>query len=182
MLRISLGISALVLLALGGCSSEPEWKTFRHAETSFSADFPGSPTVRLEEEQTDLGPVYNYYIELEPEGDRLTYKVFAHRFAPATLQFARFGLTPKILIEATVLRHRSEGGSKIVGDRDITLGTLSGRDITYEYPDGSLELARVFNKDNLLYRASVVTPEADKDRPEVERFLSSFQIDSDDAP
>ena len=179
MLRISLGISALVLLALGGCSSEPEWKTFRHAETSFSADFPGSPTVRLEEERTDLGPVYSYYIELESEGDRLTYKVYAHRFAPATL---RYGLTPKILIEATVMSHSRKGGSKIVGDRTTTLGALSGREITYEYPDGSLELARVFNKDNLLYRASVVTPEAGKDRPEVERFLSSFQIDSDDAP
>ncbi|MFQ5514890.1 MAG: hypothetical protein ACE5FG_10665 [Myxococcota bacterium] len=171
--RIACGfLLGMAILACAERTAAPSWERYTNEELGFSVLVPGDPIETHEELPSDLGTIHSTVVSAEPPGDALRYLVRADRFPPQ-IQALR-ALIP--LVEARHRRHEQRVEGKTLELEAIHVGDVPGREVMIELPDGTLERARFLMHGSVIYHLGVRLPPDERERPEIRRFLDSFEL------
>ena len=168
---------ASLIVTVSACSNEATWVSHTNVETGFTATFPGTITDTMDSQTTGFGVIDTFIVESKPEGDTLTYRVRADFYPRAILGLG----DSNSLIFARQKRYEYEIKGLAIAEEDISLGPHLGRELTFQFPGGDLEVARLFMVDTIMYQASVLMPADQQERPEIQKFLNSLEL-PDEAP
>lgn len=134
-----------------------DWVAYTPEDESYNVKFPGEP-------QSDQ-------IFVGYEGEAFTYGVITVPYPPGEGD-------PEALIE-DFTGTLTEGGGTIESQEDVTLNDVPGQELTISTEDSLLRVLVLFDQDNgRIYQVLVGSedPEQDIETPEVDAFLSSFDL------
>ncbi len=166
------------LLILGGCQQSPpagpapHWQEFAPGGRGFSILFPGTPTEESSSNPTAFGVVDMAWFKLEPEGEKLSYGVRYDSYPPIVLALG--DVSQLILARSKTLENEIQG--KTVDEEDVFLDDHTGKQLTYELPDGKLGIYRIFLIDERMYQLGVQAAPEDASAREISTFLDSFKL------
>ncbi len=166
------------LLLLGGCqqntTSEPalDWQEFAPGGRGFSILFPGTPSEETTSYPTAFGVVDTAWFKLEPEGEKLSYGVRYDSYPPMVLALG--DVSQLIFARSKTLEHEIQG--KTIDEEDVFLDDHSGKQLTYELPDGKLGIYRIFMIEEHMYQLGVKAAPEDASAKEISTFLDSFKL------
>ncbi len=166
------------LLILGGCQQStpsgpgPDWQEFAPGGRGFSILLPGTPTEEITSNPTAFGVVDTAWFKLEPEGEKLWYSVRYDSYPPRVLALANVSQ----LIHARSRTFEYEIQGKTITEEDVNLDDHTGKQITYELPDGKLGIYRIFLIDERMYQLGVKAAPEDASAREISTFLDSFKL------
>jgi hypothetical protein len=121
------------------------------------------------------GGTLNSYLFMLP--DKVTLELLDLTFASPP---PNFPTTPTALqsnldqVQAGM--QRSWPGSKLMAQRPVTLGALTGREFVLELPGNRFQLARFYLEPTQMYVQIAVGPTSEQGSPLVQEFMSSFRL------
>ncbi len=166
------------LLILGGCQQNTPsgpalgWEEFAPGGRGFSVLLPGTPTEESTSEPTALGVVDTAWFKLEPEGEKLSYGVRYDSYPPMVLAIG--DAATLIFARSRTLAVEIKG--KTLDEEDVFLEDHTGKQITYELPDGKLGIYRIFLINERMYQLGVKAAPEDASAREISTFLDSFKL------
>ena len=167
-----------VLLILGGCQQStpsgpaPDWQQFAPGGRGFSILFPGTPTEETTSYPTAFGVVDTVWFKLEPEGEKLSYRVRCDSYPPKVLALGNVS----DLIRARSMTLAAEIQGKTIDEKDVFLDDHAGKQLTFELPDEKLGIYRIFLIHERMYQLSVKAAPEDASAKEISTFLDSFKL------
>ncbi len=79
-----------------------------------------------------------------------------------------------ILARSKILEKELQG--KTIDEEDVFLDDHTGKQLTYELPEGKLGIYRIFMIDEHMYQLSVQVAPEDASAKEISRFFDSFKL------
>ena len=149
-------------------AAEHAWREFRSAKGSFVVQLPGDPKIETNPPDPTGRTESRFLVDL---GDT-AYIVAFDDYAPGHLTNANptsvLDTAQDALLKALkgTLRQR----------RPTAISGFPGREILFDTPDHNTGKVRVFVVKNRLYQVWYLGPTGQETRPEVDRFLNSFQL------
>lgn len=147
-----------------------EWKEFASKAGRFKVLMPGAPRLDEVETESDFGPGVLHMNSVQ-KGE-----------ADYGANYSDFPAGIKTVPLKTILDSSRDGAienlkGKLIGEKDIALGAVTGRDIKIDVGDGKRVFrARVFLVDQRLYQVVVFGPREVTTSKESDRFLDSFTL------
>ncbi len=112
------------------------------------------------------------WFKLEPEGEKLSYVVRYDSYPPRVLALGN--VAQLILARSKTLENEIQG--KTIDEEDVFLDNHTGKQLTYELPDGKLGIYRLFMIDEHMYQLGVKAAPEDASAKEISTFLDSFKL------
>ena len=149
-------------------AAQTQWQEFRSAKGSFVVLLPGEPKVETNPPDPTGRTESRFLVDL---GDT-AYIVAFDDYAPGHLTNSNpssvLDTAQDALLKALkgTLRQR----------RPATISGFPGREILFDTPDHNTGKVRVYVVRNRLYQVWYLGPTGQETRPDVDRFLNSFQL------
>lgn len=144
------------------------WQEFRSAKGSFVVQLPGEPKVETNPPDATGRTESRFLVDL---GDT-AYIVAFDDYAPGHLTNAN---PTSVLDTAQDALLKALKGT-LRQHRPTTISGFPGREIVFDTPDHNTGKVRVYVVRNRLYQVWYLGPTGQETRPDVDRFLNSFQL------
>lgn len=153
--------------------SPGEWLTFKSPEGRFSINMPGHPEGSSKEVNSEVGKLMLYTFEIGTDSGH---------FGAA---YADYPIAPRDAANAAEVLVAVQNGSvkgingKILSEKVISFKEYPGREFKASGEMNNFKFvysARIFIVGQRLYQMVVVTSVGNEDRPDVSKFLTSFDI------
>jgi hypothetical protein len=151
-------------------AAQNEWSEFRSAKGAFVVLLPGQPKVDVNPPDPTGRGETRYVIDL---GDT-AYIVAFDDYAPGHLTNAN----PISVLDTAQDALLKALNGKLRQQRPTTISGFPGREVLFDTPDHNTGKVRVYVVKNRLYQVWYLGPTGRETRPEVDRFLNSFQLTS----
>lgn len=173
-------VGGLFLLIIGGCCGglylavpDAKWQKHESAKGGFKVDLP-APARKDMDKMAGGVPDPNAPMEGTILFRRLQEYVVVYRDLPP---HERGGATDKALMDAAVDGMKSSGEvDAVLSQKDIVVNGFPGREVEFSGREGGHYTARVIIADGRLYMLVAGGKLADRNEPNVRRFLDSFEI------
>lgn len=173
-------VGGLFLLVIGGCCGglylavpDAKWQKHESAKGGFKVDLP-APARKDMDKMAGGVPDPNAPMEGTILFRRLQEYVVVYRDLPP---HERQATTDKALMDAAVDGMKSSGEvDAVLSQKDIVVNGFPGREVEFSGKEGGHYTARVVIADGRLYMLVAGGKLADRNEPNVRRFLDSFEI------
>jgi hypothetical protein len=166
---IALLASALVA---GAAAGQGVWAEFRSKEGRFVCSMPGKPEYQKSTSPTKIGPIDTHLFTAQAANKAY---VAGYSDFPAALISQS---DPKKLLDGGRDGAVARVGGKLVGERQMKIGSYAGREIVVEAqrPRPLVLKQRMYLVGNRLYQVVAVTPKEEARSADVDRFLDSLKV------
>ena len=162
----------LVVAFLAAPSFAYDWQMVASSDGKYAIEMPGRPTQMTQKINTATGPadLHGYMIEASSReayiSSYIQYsrQIIASRSTDGHLRAAQQGTI------------KSFPNSRLLVDREISVGRYQGRFYILDLGDGSAYTSSIYLVGDRLYQNVAVTPKDRADSADVIKFLQSFRV------
>ncbi|RME06319.1 MAG: hypothetical protein D6812_01770 [Deltaproteobacteria bacterium] len=141
-----------------------KWKRVASKKLGFSVKLPDTPKASTD---PDDPTIVNYLLDTEDFAYLVAYQDISSRLESGTVDEILAQEKEKLL---------AAYGGKLIEEKAISVNDYMGIEFTIELPDDEFCAVRMVIGNGKLYRAQIRTSAAHDDAPQIERFLSSFEV------
>jgi hypothetical protein len=147
------------------------WKPFSSQEGGFRVLLPGTPSQNKDNVNTQVGsiPVNLFFVD-RPEA----FYGVAYADFPGNTPINSNELNQALPQLAS--KYIDNMGGKVVSQKTVSLGNISGKEIRVRFPQGVIARWRVYAVNKRLYEVVVVTDKESSLTKSIEGFFKSFQL------
>lgn len=138
--------------------------TFKDEAGKFAAEFPAQPSLDKREGMSATGPHVHYTWEVDVDDRHFSVTYTEYTTAPVK----NYDKNVMGLLAAT--------RGKLMRQARIDQDGIDGREIVTLLPDNAVMRQRLFQVGTRLYQAVYAGPFGTETRPDVETFMTSFQL------
>jgi hypothetical protein len=161
--------------ARGGAATG--WKPFTSKEGGFTALLPaGTPVEQKQTVNTPVGEITVHVVGVQVKKDEEGYLVIYSDLPGGAIQ--QSGIADAILENAKAGATANVPGSKLTGEKKISLGSYPGRELDLELPNKVLMRIHVYLVKNRQYQVIATASKEKLASKDVERFFASFKVEN----
>jgi hypothetical protein len=148
--------------------AQANWNEFRSAPGGFTVLLPGEPKVTVVPPDQNGRSEHRFLVDF---GDK-AYLVAWDDYAPGHLTKAN----PTMILDAAQGALLKGVNGTLRNSKAVTIGGYPGREFLFDTPDHNTGKVRVYVVRNRLYQVWYLGPTGQETRPDVDKFLNSFQL------